>query len=308
MKEVFAGVDIGGTGTRFVAYADDGLLAKMTVATSDLANGDNDTKLSRLADNITQIVPPGARLLGVGVGASGPVDRDLGVINNHDTLPGFSGIRLVAGLERRLGTPVMIENDAIVAAIAEQRVGAGQHAARMLMLTLGTGIGVALVVAGKPFRGLHGAHPESSHFPIVTGGEQCYCGIEGCWESLASRSALQKMLRPFLPSTVVDREVVGQAAARINEEPIRDMFSNYGVLLGRGLLALRALYMPDVVILGGGASDQFELFLPALRDCLVKSKNDLGHIEITAGNLGDVAGAIGAAIVARDARSSSDLE
>jgi glucokinase len=126
VKQIFAGIDIGGTGTRFVAYGHDGLSAQITMATADLAVGDSDVKLSRLASNILKIVPADTKLVGVGIGASGPVDRDQGVINNPDTLPGFTGIRLVAGLERHLGLPVTIENDAMVAAIAEQRVGAAQ--------------------------------------------------------------------------------------------------------------------------------------------------------------------------------------
>jgi glucokinase len=170
VKEIFAGIDIGGTGTRIVTYGPDGLIAQKTTATADLAVGNSDTKISRLASNVLNLVPADARLLGLGIGASGPVDRNRGVINNPDTLPGFTGIGLVAGLERHLGLPVTIENDAMVAAIAEQRVGAGKHASRMLMLTLGTGIGVALVLDGQPFRGLNGAHPEASHFPIMSDG------------------------------------------------------------------------------------------------------------------------------------------
>jgi glucokinase len=175
----------------------------------------------------------------------------------------------------------------------------------MLMLTLGTGIGVALVVDGEPFRGLHGAHPEASHFPVMSDGDRCYCGIEGCWENLASRSALQRMLRPHLLSTIADREVVGQAAKYANEEHIREIFFNYGTLLGRGLLALQALYMPDVLVLGGGAADQCELFMPGLRASMAKSTHLVGNIEIKASALGDIAGAIGAAIAARDAGNPS---
>jgi glucokinase len=276
----------------------------MTIATVDLAAGDTDSKLSRLASNVTRLMPADAKLLGLGIGASGPVDRDQGVINNPDTLPGFTGIKLVAGLQRHLGVPVMIENDAMVAAIAEQRIGAGKHASRMLMLTLGTGIGVALVLDGRPFRGLHGAHPEASHFPIISDGDRCYCGIQGCWENLASRSALQRMLRPHLPSTIAERDVVSQGAKCASEESVREIFFNYGALLGRGLLALQALYMPDVIVLGGGAADQFELFMHGLRGSMAKSNHLVGNFEINIGQLGDTAGAIGAAIAARDAGDS----
>jgi glucokinase len=225
------------------------------------------------------------------------------VVNNPDTLPGFTGIRLVAELRRRLKVPVTIDNDAMVAAIAEQRVGAGKKASRMLMVTLGTGIGVALVVDGKPFRGLGGAHPEASHIPIVSDSTRCYCGIEGCWERLASRSALQRMLRPFVPSTCADREVIAYAAKSIGQGGRRQPFFDYGALLGRGLLALHALYMPDLTVLGGSGADQFELIMPGLRASLATSKQFGASVEIKVSALGDVAGAVGAALLAQEAES-----
>ncbi len=136
----------------------------------------------------------------------------------------------------------------------------------------------------------------------MSDGDRCYCGIEGCWENLASRSALQRMLRPHLSSSIADHEIVGQGATYASEERIRAIFFNYGVLLGRGLLALQALYMPDVLVLGGSAADQFELFMPGLRASMAKSKHVVDNFKIKAGALGDIAGAIGAAIAARDAQ------
>ncbi|MHB8721824.1 MAG: ROK family protein [Steroidobacteraceae bacterium] len=302
MKEIFAGIDIGGTGTRFVSYGRDGVLAQVSAVTADLTIGDSAAKLSRLANTVSTLVPHGSKLQGLGVGASGPVDRPRGVVNNPDTLPGFTGIRLVAGLQRRLGVPVTIDNDAMVAAIAEQRIGAGKKASRMLMVTLGTGVGVALVVEGKPFRGLHGAHPEASHFPILSDTGRCYCGIDGCWENLASRSALQRMLTPLVPSAFADRDIIGYAAKSAHRKRMRQVFLDYGVLVGRGLLALHALYMPDLTVIGGSAADQFALFIPGLRAYLAKSNQPSGDVEIRISALGDIAGAVGAAILAQDVR------
>jgi glucokinase len=301
VKKLFAGIDIGGTGTRFVIYGPDGVLAQMTAVTADLAVGDRNAKLSRLVSTLSTLVPPGSKLQGLGVGATGPVDRIRGVVNNPDTLPGFSGIRLVAGLQRRLGVPVTIDNDAMVAAIAEQRIGVGKKASRMLMVTLGTGVGVALVVDGKPFRGLHGAHPEASHIPIVSDTDRCYCGIEGCWEHLASRAALQRMLTPLVPAAFVDRDILSYAAKFSHRKRIRQVFLDYGALVGRGLLALHALYMPDLTVLGGSAAAQFALFMPGLRVSLAKSKQSGGVVETKVSALGDIAGAVGAAILAREA-------
>ena len=300
MRKAFAGIDVGGTGTRFVIRERGRVTGQLAIATADLAAGRRSERLSRLALSLASLVPRGSKLQGVGIGASGPVDIDRGVVNNPHTLAGFSGFPLVAGLQRRLGVPVTIDNDAMVAAIAERRIGAGRKASRMLLVTLGTGIGVALVVDQAPFRGLNDAHPEGSHFPIMNGGARCYCGIDGCWEILASRLALQTMLRALVPVAVADREVVAHAAKNATRSRIRATFFEYGVLVGRGLLALHALYMPDLTVIGGSAAEQFALFKPGLRAALAKSKQSNGNVRIRPCVLGDAAGAIGAAIIAEE--------
>lgn len=306
MKKVVAGIDIGGTGSRFVVYGRDGVVAQCSALTRDLAMGDRMAKLSRLVNTVVELLPSGAKLQGLGIGASGPVDRSRGVVNNPDTLPGFSGFRLVASLQRRLGVPVSIDNDAMVAAIAEQRIGAGSKASRLLLVTLGTGVGVALVVDGRPFRGLHGAHPEASHIPINGSSDRCYCGLNGCWEILASRTGLQRLLKPLIPRSVAERETVGHAAKLVHQKRIRQAFFDYGVLVGQGLSILKTLYVPDVIVLGGSAADQFGLFMPGLRSVLPRPTGAGGKTIIKVSALGDMAGAIGAAILAREARVSTE--
>jgi glucokinase len=302
VRNTFAGIDVGGTGTRFVIRERGRVIAQSTVATAELAAGRRGERLSRLVTTLTSLLPRESILQGVGIGASGPVDVARGVVNNPDTLPGFSGFPLVAGLKRRLRVPVTIDNDAMTAAIAEQRIGVGRKASRMLMVTLGTGVGVALVVNGAPFRGLHGAHPEGSHIPIVDQGPRCYCGIDGCWETLASRQALQSKLRTLLPTSIAERDVVAHAASLTKRPRIRAAFFEYGVLVGRGLLALHALYMPDLTVIGGSAAEQFRLFMPGIRAYLRKSNQVNRNVRIEPCALGDSAGAIGAAIIAGEYR------
>ena len=291
---------MGGTGTRFVLYGRHGVVAQSTAATAELALGDRGAKLSRLVSTVAGLVPRGSTLQGLGIGASGPVDRRRGVVDNPDTLPGFTGFPLVAGLQRRLGVPVTIDNDAMVAAIAEQRIGAARKASRLLMVTLGTGVGVALVVDGKPFRGLHGAHPEASHISILSGTERCYCGRDGCWEILASRTGLQRLLKPLVPPTVSDRDTIGHAVKMAHRKDVRHAFVEYGIRVGRGLSVLQALYMPDVIVLGGSAAEQFALFDAGLRSALPGSAQFGGDVPIRVSILGDVGGAVGAAILAQE--------
>ncbi len=298
MSGVVAGIDLGGTGSRFVIYGRDGVIASTAVATAALGAGCEEQTLSRLVDMVRGLVPAGRVLLGVGIGASGPVDRAAGVIHNHETLPMFSGFPLVAALQERLAVDVIIENDAVSAAIGEQRLGAGQDARHMLMVTLGTGIGAAFLVNGAPFRGPRGEHPEAGHIPIITGARSCYCGAKGCWEQVASRSALQAMLRPHLPPDTEERDLLASAAASVEDPLIRNVFESYGQLVGQGLSVLHSLYRPEVTILGGSAADYFPLFMNGLQQALTRHTAFAVDTVVRRAVLGDNAGAIGAALIA----------
>jgi len=300
LSGVVAGIDLGGTGSRFVVYGREGVIAFTAVATAVLGAGDLEQRLSRLVDTLRDLVPAGRALLGAGIGASGPVDRATGVIHNHETLPMFSGFPLAAALQERLAAAVTIDNDAVTAAIAEQRLGAGQGARHMLMVTLGTGVGAAFLVDGAPFRGPHGEHPEAGHIPIITSVGRCYCGGEGCWEQVASRSALQAMLRPHLPPDTEDRDILTRAAA-VADQSIQDVFTRYGQLVGRGLSVLHSLYRPEVTILGGSAADYLPMFIDGMRHDLTRHPEFAIETAIRRAALGDNAGAIGAAVIARDA-------
>jgi glucokinase len=301
MMDVIGGVDLGGTGSRFVIQGPHGVIASATVATAELGAGNAGARLDRLAETVRGLLPHDTRLMAVGIGATGPVDRNTGIVHNRDTLPWFSYLPLTAGLRERLGIPVFIDNDAVAAAVAEFGTGAGNGASRMLMVTLGTGIGAAFLVDGEPFRGPNGSHPEAGHIPISQGMGRCYCGAIGCWELLASRSALQAMLRPHLDGVVADSEIIPRAAAlALESEEIRNAFERYGRNVGRGLSILHTLYIPRVTVLGGSAAHYLPLFVEEMHQELGRSKGFEVASDIRIATLGDSGGAIGAVLIARD--------
>jgi glucokinase len=244
---------------------------------------------------IAGLLPAGEALAAVGIGASGPMDIGRGIIQNPHTLPALSGFTIAVGLERRLACPVAIENDAVVAALAEHRLGAGRDSRRMVMVTLGTGIGVSLLLDGMPFRTAEGAHPEAGHLPITAGTVRCYCGIAGCWEQNASRSALQSRLLPLLPPTTPPDRVVADAALAAPTDPrVQAAFQDYGRLLGRGLCALHTLYGPDVIVLGGSAAASYEFYRDGIEHAMGRGASaDLIRLASL-----EEPGAIGAALVA----------
>ncbi len=299
MRRLVAGVDLGGTGCRFVTWAGGQVVTSRTYPTASFACGGADARLARLVGAIVGSVANGDSLEAVGIGASGPVDTGAGMILNPDTLPMFSGVPLVSQLQARLGIPVVIDNDAVTAAIAEHRLGAGMGAARMLMVTLGTGIGVAFLAGGTPFRGPGGAHPEGGHFPIHGGSGRCYCGAEGCWEVMASRTALQASLRDRLPPDVAPAEILPAALVKADQDPaVAAAFESYGGHVGRGLAVLHTLYMPEVTVLGGSAAAYLSRFAGALEVALARAPGFTVNSAIRDAALGDQAGAIGGALIA----------
>ena len=299
-REVFAGIDIGGTAVRIVIRDEGRCSDLLSVPTGSFASGLPSGRVERLAVLVSGLLPDRAKLAAVGIGASGPVDVGRGVIDNAYTLPAFSGFPIVAALEATLGCPVLIEGDAVVAAVAEHRVGAGRGATRLVMVTLGTGIGVCLLVDGEPFRGPGGAHPEGGHIPIVSGTDRCYCGITGCWEQAASRLALQARLGPLLPPGTPSDTLVHLAAnSASTNSAIRDAFTAYGRLLGRGLCTLQTMYMPDVVVLGGSAAAHLDLFRAGMDQELDRPADYIPPMKIRGAVLHE-AGAVGAALLAEE--------
>ena len=270
-------------------------LSSRSVPTACFDEGSVDERTDRLAGMIAGLVPEGTRIAAVGIGASGPMDIPQGIIDNPFTLPSLSGFPIATALEIRLGCPVVIENDAVVAAIAEHRLGAGRGSRRLVMVTLGTGIGVSLLIDGLPFRTFDGAHPEVGHIPVMGGTVRCYCGITGCWEQNASRAALQTLLVPLLPQTTPPDRILADAAQAATSDPaIRSAFDAYGHRLGRGLAAVRTVYGPDAIVLGGSAAPLLELYRDGVeREMGRGAMHDLLRIASL-----EESGAIGAVMVA----------
>lgn len=298
--EVAVGVDIGGTGTRIVAWsAAGGLLERRTVATPK--GGDRQTPTAFLRRQIDAVVA-GRSLKAIGIGASGPIGLQ-GVICNPDTLPAFTGAPIADELSSEFGVPVTIENDAVCAALAEWRIGAGRGDEDLLHVTLGTGIGVAYLVQGVPVRGRDGAHPEAGHIAVSTGTPACYCGRRTCWEQGASRLALQKAAASLLGLRADDRTAIDSLAARADAEDAeaRAVFASFGAALAEGLATLLAVYRVRTVVLGGSASAYFHRFEPAVTAELDNLGRWISTARVLPTQLDDDGGAIGAALLALNA-------
>lgn len=220
-------------------------------------------------------------------------------------------------MEKLLDWPVLITNDADAAAWAEWRFGAGRGHDRLIMLTLGTGIGGALVIDGRVERGSFGMAGEFGHQIIMPGGHRCECGNRGCWEQYASGNALgregrelakkQSPMAAGLLAAVHDRpkDITGNVVTELalaGEPTARELVAEVGEWLGLGIANLAAALDPALFIIGGGLSAAGELMLDPARRAYSRNLTGRGHRQeavITAAALGPSAGLVGAADLAR---------
>lgn len=290
------GVDLGGTNLR-VAVVDDGEILARRGRPTLPARGPSAT-LATVGDLIAE-VDPGGEASAIGVAVTGPVDVDSGVVRNADTLEGWPPTDLITPLADRFGLPVVVENDANAAAVGEWWAGAGAESRRLAVVTVGTGIGVGLMVDGVIQRGVHNQHGEIGHHILDPAGPPCYCGARGCWEVLASGRALSRLAGGVDGATVA-------AAARAGDAVALGQIDEIGRWLGLGLVNLTAFFMPDVVLFSGSVTANFDLMEGAIRTQMDAHRRLVPTPTVTWAVAGrpDDAGVLGAAYLGLRAAGS----
>jgi len=306
------GVDIGGTNIQAGVVDDTGrILAKARRATDP---SDPDQIEVGVAATVRELMDA-HDVDGVGVAAAGFVSADRRKLLFAPNIA-WRDHPLADRLEQLIGRPVVIENDANAAAWAEYRFGNGRGVSDMVMLTLGTGLGGAVITGDKLVRGAHGAAAELGHIKIVPDGERCGCGQNGCWEAYASGTALAKTAQRFAyeyiaaatPMLDIARHepLTGThvtAAARQGDQAALGLLHRFGRYLGIGIATLVAVLDPEIVVVGGGITTAAgDLILPIAQDHFLRNLPGRGHrgeVRITAAALANDAGIIGAADSAR---------
>ena len=290
------GIDLGGTGTRFVAVDESGaVVARSAFATpTGIAP---DAARSFLVQH-ARAVASGRPIVAVGIGASGPVDASC-VIRNPETLPAFTDVELLPAIAAELAAPVRIDNDAVTAALFEAHCGAAAGYDSVLMVTLGTGVGVAALQPTGPVRGADGTHPEAGHLSVTGAEAPCYCGRAACWEQLVSRAALQRAAGSVLPSptgTPADIDAAAEMAARSDPDAVA-VFDAFGRHLAEGLADLLTVFRSSCVVLGGSAAKYRPAYGPALERRLAHVDVYRATPPVLVSAAGDFGGAIGAALL-----------
>ncbi|WP_370249957.1 ROK family glucokinase [Nocardioides sp.] len=305
------GVDVGGTKIAAALVSASGeILAHDRVASPAGDAEDVEDAIAALVRGLAVDRPVAA----VGVGAAGYVDAGRRVVMFAPNIA-WRDAPLAEALERRLDLPVVVENDANAAAWGEFRFGAAADADDLLMMTIGTGVGGGLVFGGELFRGSFGAAAEIGHLRVVPGGRDCGCGRQGCLEQYGSGRALVAAARAraldprgaaLLARAGGDPDRIDgpfvTAAAQDGDPTARAALAEIGGWLGEALASLAAVLDPGVVVIGGGVSEAEDLLLDPLREAYGAHLSGRGHhpeLEVRAAALGNDAGVIGAADLAR---------
>ncbi len=266
-------VDIGGTKIAVGMVDDTGkVLSRMEAPTDPNRYSDGIELIAHMLRKTAQRA--GAELTGIGIGSTGPVDPMRGEFGDVDFLPGWRGKSPVKDLATVFNVQVALENDGDAAALAEAGWGAGRNRSRLIYVTVGTGIGGGIVLDGKLYRGVDGAHPEIGHHVVDPSGPQCTCGFRGCWESLAAGPAMVAWLERNAPADYPHRQ--GITAKRICElAQQQDLLALQAIeheafYLGLGLANLINLFAPDAIVLSGSVMKSASLFLDRIR-ALIRS-------------------------------------
>ncbi len=201
-----------------------------------------------------------------GIGIPGPVDHAHGTVGSATILPGWRGLQIAAEMEKRLGLPVEIENDANCGALAELTWGAGRDCSNFAYIKAATGIGAGLVIDGKLLRGASGTAGEIGHTTLDEAGALCYCGNRGCLETVASGPAILQLVGQGRSESLTLGQVI-ELAAR-GDVRCRRAISDAGTEIGVAVAGLCNLINPERVIIGGLLSRAGELLLQPIRDSI----------------------------------------
>jgi glucokinase len=301
-------VDLGGTKLALGVVDERPVLLRRAV--SPTVTSDASGCLADLMARVGEMLATGPEVAAIGVGTASMVDFAAGRIVESTNLP-LRDVPLRGLLQERFGLPVVIDNDATVACLGEQRFGAGMGASEMLMLTLGTGIGGGIIGHGRPYRGFSGAAAELGHMIIDVHGPRCSgtCPASGCLESFCSGHAIgaaavaqartkpdSALGRALAGGEVVDGPLLTKLALGGDGDALA-LYERIGTLLGVGIANLVNIFNPELVVVGGGVAAAGDLLLePARRQVARQAlRPQRDEVRIAPARLGEDAGLVGAA-------------
>ncbi|TVY02989.1 ROK family protein [Cohnella terricola] len=312
-KQVYAGIDLGGTKILALILDENGTVLKKTEAATHAQEG-ADAVIGRMIELIREGLDESYQLASIGVATAGTLNSGEGVVAYASNL-GWTNVPLGTKLREAFGVPVNLENDANAAAYGEWAAGAGRGTKDCVYVTVSTGIGAGIVSGGKLVRGRDSSAGELGHITIDWKGPKCLCGNVGCLETYASGTAIGRRANQMaadLPDQAalliekaggeaITSRHVAEAAAEGDELSVR-ILEEAGQALGAGMVSIIHAMNPEVVIIGGGASSIGAPLLEPMHRYI--ADHGIGTmargVKFVSPLLGKEAGAIGAALLVRE--------
>ena len=310
-----AAIDLGGTNIGIGIVSEEGeLVFKTSVPVED--NKNHVALLTQMAEGTKQCIEECGiakeDIVFVGIGIPGLIKGPKGPVILAANI-NWHNVDAVSFLEEKIGLPVFLGNDADCAAMGEYYAGSGKQYKSLIMITLGTGIGGGAVSDGKLFPGFNGFGGEYGHIPLVHNGVQCACGKKGCFEVYGSANALKRETREAAeanPESLIwelcegDLDNIGGRtafdAAEQGDETAKAVVEQYIDYLADGISGIVNMYRPEVIILGGGVSNQGASLLDPLTEKVAKlcvASETIEAPKVVTASLGNSAGIIGAGLL-----------
>lgn len=308
MNNLYAiGIDLGGTSIKYALISNEGEFLFQGKLPS-LADISAEAVIEQLIKAINEVkafaTEQRYNIEGIGIGTPGIVDEtNRIVLGGAENIKGWEKLHLADTIEKATGLPTLLGNDANLMGLGETMYGAGQGATHVVFLTVGTGIGGAVVIDGKLFNGFANRGTELGHVPLIANGEACACGSVGCLEHYASTSALVRRFTQRSTEAGIQypgKEINGELIVHLYKEGNKlatECLEEHCDYLGHGIAGFINIFSPQRIVIGGGLSEAGNFYIEkvsrqahcyAIPDCAVNT-------EIIAARLGNKAGSIGAA-------------
>ncbi|MCB0418754.1 MAG: ROK family protein [Bdellovibrionaceae bacterium] len=235
------GIDIGGTAIKAVAL-DSSLKILENYQTSSFAKQEGEEGVHRALRTVMENFQD-YEIESAGIGCAGSVDHANGIVINSPNFAHWKNVGLRGWFTENFKVPCKIDNDANCAIVAEWKLGVARGYDYVVLLTLGTGVGGGLILAGDVYRGTHGAAAELGHFSIKADGKLCNCGNRGCFELYCSATTLRNQFPAFSAKQIIQRR---------EEEPYKSAISTFIENLTIGITSIANVFDPQLVVIGGG--------------------------------------------------------
>lgn len=301
-KKYIVGIDLGATNLKIGLIDGNKIIFKEVLPTADFVT--RESLIIAISNGVNDILLKAKifkeNLLVVGLGLPGPVDYQRGIVHYLPNIKGWRNVGLRDILRRKTGLPIFIDNDANLMALAESRIGAAKGKKNVVAITLGTGVGGGIIIDGNLYRGSSFTAGEIGHIPVNETGPKCNCGGEACLERyIGNRYILENAKKIFGKDITLEK--LSRLAKEKNKKAVL-IWYNVTKYLGIALSGVVNVLNPEAVVIGGGVSNAGAVIFDNLKKVLKERamQTQAKTVKIVKAELGNDAGMIGAALLARE--------